>query len=90
MESDGADARRWYLTSSALLSGGDLAIPLDGSAIGQSLRTAVLPLWNAYSCFSLYANIDEIELEADIPAGAHRFDYDLDGRALTIAVARVE
>ena len=58
MESDGADARRWYLTSSALLSGGDLAIPRDGSAIGQSLRTAVLPLWNAYSFFSLYANID--------------------------------
>lgn len=58
MESDGADALRWYLTSSALLSGGDLAIPRDGSAIGQSLRTAVLPLWNAYSFFSLYANID--------------------------------
>lgn len=32
----------------------------------------------------------EIRLGADIPAGAHRFDYDLDDRALTIAVARVD
>src|SRR5665213_1758016 len=31
----GADALRWYMVSSPLLSGGDLAMPKDGKAIGE-------------------------------------------------------
>jgi isoleucyl-tRNA synthetase len=58
LETEGADALRWYMASSPLLSGGDVSLPRDGRLIGQSLRTAVLPLWNAYSFFVLYANID--------------------------------
>ena len=56
----GADALRWYMVSSPLLSGGDLAMPKDGKAIGESVRAVLLPLWNAYSFFTLYANIDGI------------------------------
>jgi isoleucyl-tRNA synthetase len=56
----GADALRWYMVSSPLLSGGDLAMPKDGKAIGESIRAVLLPLWNAYSFFTLYANIDGI------------------------------
>ncbi len=54
----GADALRWYMISSPLLSGGDLSIPREGSGIGQALRQAIIPLWNAYYFFTLYANID--------------------------------
>ena len=34
----GADALRWYMISSPLLSGGDLAMPKDGRAIGETVR----------------------------------------------------
>jgi len=56
----GADALRWYMISSPLLVGGDLAMPKDGRAIGEAVRGVLLPLWNAYSFFTLYANIDGI------------------------------
>ncbi|HMN87688.1 MAG TPA: isoleucine--tRNA ligase, partial [Bauldia sp.] len=56
----GADALRWYMVSSPLLSGGDLAMPKDGRAIGDAVRQVLLPIWNAYSFFTLYANIDGI------------------------------
>ncbi|HVY21320.1 MAG TPA: isoleucine--tRNA ligase [Bauldia sp.] len=56
----GADALRWYMMSSPLMSGGDLAMPKDGKAIGEAVRAVLLPLWNAYSFFTLYANIDGI------------------------------
>ncbi len=59
----GADALRWYMVSSPLLSGGDLALPKDGKAIGQPIRQVMLPLWSAYSFFTLYANIDGIRAE---------------------------
>jgi isoleucyl-tRNA synthetase len=57
----GADALRWYMVSSPLLSGGDLAMPKDGRAIGDAVRQVLLPIWNAYSFFTLYANIDGIK-----------------------------
>ena len=56
----GADALRWYMVSSPLLSGGDLAMPKDGRAFGDAVRQVLLPIWNAYSFFTLYANIDGI------------------------------
>ena len=57
----GADALRWYMVSSPLLSGGNLAMPKDGRAIGDAVRQVLLPLWNAYSFFTLYANVDGIK-----------------------------
>ncbi len=54
----GADAMRWYLVSSPLLSGGDLAMARDGRHIAETVRQVILPVWNAYSFFTLYANID--------------------------------
>ncbi len=57
----GADALRWYMVSSPLLAGGDLAMPKDGRAIGDAVRQVLLPLWNAYSFFTLYANVDGIK-----------------------------
>ena len=50
----GADAMRWYLLSSTILRGGDLAVTENG--IRESVRHVVLPIWNSYSFFTLYAN----------------------------------
>ena len=56
----GADAMRWYMVSSPLMTGGDLAIDKDGSGIAQTVRQVIIPLWNAYYFFTLYANADGI------------------------------
>ena len=50
----GADAMRWYLLSSTILRGGDLAVTENG--IRDSVRHVVLPIWNTYSFFTMYAN----------------------------------
>jgi isoleucyl-tRNA synthetase len=57
----GADALRWYMVSTPLMNGGDLAIPQDGAAIGQVRNMVMNPIWNAYSFFALYANADKIK-----------------------------
>jgi isoleucyl-tRNA synthetase len=50
----GADAMRWYLLSSTILRGGDFAVTENG--IRESVRHIVLPMWNTYSFFTMYAN----------------------------------
>jgi isoleucyl-tRNA synthetase len=50
----GADAMRWYLLSSTILRGGDLAVTENG--VRESVRHVVLPIWNTYSFFTMYAN----------------------------------
>jgi len=59
-DTHGADALRWYMLSSPLMAGGDLAMPRDGRDIGKAARQVIFRLWNAYSFFTLYANIDGI------------------------------
>lgn len=54
----GADALRWYMLSSPLLVGGDLAVAKDGRGIAQALRQAIIPIWSSYYFFTLYANAD--------------------------------
>ena len=51
---DGADAMRWFLMSSPILRGGNLVVTEQG--IRDGVRQVVLPLWNAWSFFALYAN----------------------------------
>ena len=52
----GADALRWYFMSSPIVRGGDTRISDQG--IDDVTRQVMLPIWNAYSFFTLYANID--------------------------------
>ncbi|MGY6500203.1 MAG: isoleucine--tRNA ligase [Acidimicrobiales bacterium] len=54
----GADALRWYLMSSPILRGGDLRMNEDASDIVEVTRQVLMPIWNAYSFFTLYANAD--------------------------------
>jgi isoleucyl-tRNA synthetase len=52
----GADAMRWMLMSSPVLRGGDM--PVTEPAIRDSVRHVLLPLWNVWYFFSLYANAE--------------------------------
>ncbi len=51
---DGADAMRWFLMSSPILRGGNLVVTEQG--IRDSVRQVLIPLWNSWSFFTLYAN----------------------------------
>ncbi len=51
---DGADAMRWFLMSSPILRGGNLVVTEQG--IRESVRQVLIPLWNSWSFFTLYAN----------------------------------
>jgi isoleucyl-tRNA synthetase len=51
---DGADAMRWFLMSSPILRGGNLIV--TEQAIREGVRQVLIPLWNAYYFFTLYAN----------------------------------
>jgi isoleucyl-tRNA synthetase len=52
----GADAMRWMLMSSPVLRGGDM--PVSESTIRDAVRQVLLPLWNVWYFFSLYANAE--------------------------------
>ncbi|MFC4072408.1 isoleucine--tRNA ligase [Actinoplanes subglobosus] len=55
----GSDAMRWMLMSSPVLRGGDM--PVTEPAIRDSVRQVLLPLWNVWYFFSLYANASGYE-----------------------------
>ena len=52
----GSDAMRWFLVSSPVLRGGDM--PVTEAGIRDAVRQVLLPLWNVWYFFSLYANAD--------------------------------
>ncbi len=57
----GSDTMRWFLVSSAVLSGGDLVIPKEARELAQVQREAISPLLNSFAFFSLYANLEDFE-----------------------------
>lgn len=54
----GADAMRWFLVANPILKGGNLMVSEGGDEIISVLKDVMLPLWNVYYFFTLYANID--------------------------------
>ncbi len=54
LDRDGSDAMRWFLMSSPILRGGTLIVTEEG--IRESVRQVLLPMWNAWHFFALYAN----------------------------------
>lgn len=53
----GSDAVRWSLMSSPVLRGGNLVVAEEG--IREAVRHVLLPLWNAWYFFALYAGTVE-------------------------------
>ena len=58
LDSIGSDALRWFLVSSPVLKGGNLAVDQEGKEIAKAARVAQIPMWNAYYFFTLYANAE--------------------------------
>ncbi|MEV8338880.1 isoleucine--tRNA ligase [Leucobacter sp. NPDC077196] len=58
---DGSDAMRWFLMASPVVRGGNLVVTEEG--IREGVRQFILPLWNTWYFFSLYANADGITAE---------------------------
>ncbi|GAA4713945.1 isoleucine--tRNA ligase [Phytohabitans rumicis] len=57
--SHGSDAMRWMLMSSPVLRGGDM--PVTEGLIRDAVRQVLLPLWNVWYFFTLYANASGYE-----------------------------
>jgi isoleucyl-tRNA synthetase len=53
----GADAIRFYMANSPLLNGGNMDFKEEG--IVEVIKKVILPMWNTYSFFTTYANIDK-------------------------------
>src|SRR5258708_12820379 len=58
----GSDAMRWLLMASPILRGGDIAVSEGG--VRDAVRQAILPLWNSYYFFALYANAESHQARA--------------------------
>jgi isoleucyl-tRNA synthetase len=58
----GSDAMRWFLLSSSILRGTDLIVTEQG--IRDSVRQVLLPIWNTYSFFTLYANASNYQAKS--------------------------
>ncbi len=58
LDTIGSDALRWFLVSSPVLKGGNLAVDKEGKEIAKAARVAQIPLWNAFYFFTLYANAE--------------------------------
>ena len=54
----GSDTLRWFLVSSPVLKGGNLAVDQEGKEIVKAARVAQIPFWNAFYFFTLYANAE--------------------------------
>ncbi len=78
MNEQGADALRWYLFTSAPSS---LPRRFSAELVGESLRRFMLTLWNTYSFFVTYANIDGFDPEGH----AAYWSGDIGGSSLSSA-----
>ncbi len=55
---EGADAMRWYLLSSAVLRGQDVV--LEEKAMTEPVRQVLNPIWNSWYFLALYGGTDDI------------------------------
>ncbi|MCX7040763.1 MAG: isoleucine--tRNA ligase, partial [Spirochaetes bacterium] len=57
----GADAMRLFLVDSAVLKAEDLRY--SDAGVKEMVKNVIIPLWNAYSFFVTYANIDGVTVD---------------------------
>ena len=72
LNAQGADALRWYLYSSSPPGNSKR---FSENLVDETLRDFLLTLWNTYSFFVLYANLDKPDLSRNVPV-AERSEID--------------
>ncbi|MBE0415622.1 MAG: isoleucine--tRNA ligase [Dehalococcoidia bacterium] len=77
LDSHGADALRWYLLTS---SPAGSVRSFSAELVGEALRRFLLTLWNVYSFFVTYANIDKFDPRSavDVPYESGQSGAELD------------
>ena len=65
MDSYGADAMRFYLMNSPVVKADDMRFSEKG--VSDVVRNFILPIWNSYSFFVTYANIDKWDPKFNLP-----------------------
>ena len=66
LNTSGSDAMRWFLLSSAIVHGGNVCMDYEGKEVAKAMRQSLMPLWNAYYFFCLYANAEGIKAKETI------------------------
>ena len=64
LEEQGADALRWYLYASSPPGNQKR---FSQNLVDETLRDFFMTLWNTYSFFVLYANLDQPDLTQEVP-----------------------
>jgi len=75
LEKYGSDVLRYYFMSSPLMSGDDMS--MSEKDLDQIQKGMLRMLWNTYSFFVLYANIDKFEVKSkkyQVPENANLLD----------------
>ena len=73
IDAHGADALRWYLYAAAP-AGNSRRFSVD--LVAEAVRTFLLTLWNTYSFFVTYANIDGFDPDSSPPPVSERPELD--------------
>lgn len=77
LDRDGSDAMRWFLMSSSVLRGGNLAVTEEG--IRSGVREFLLPLWNSWYFFATYANASDPSTRSGTePSGGYEAEWRTD------------
>lgn len=63
LDTMGSDALRWFLISSPAVKAGNAMVDQEGKEVAKAARKAVMPFWNAYYFFCLYANAEGVRAE---------------------------
>ena len=59
----GSDSLRFTMLSSGVTKGQELLIDKEGKMLYDVFRLSIKPIWNAYHFFTLYANIDQVNVK---------------------------
>ncbi|MDD3669275.1 MAG: isoleucine--tRNA ligase [Alphaproteobacteria bacterium] len=60
LDTMGSDALRWFFNASPVVKGGNVAMDLEGKEVQKAARKTLIPMWNAYYFFCLYANAEGV------------------------------
>ena len=65
LETYGADAIRLFILGSNFMKAEPVGVDKEGKVFGDTIKTILTPLWNAYHFFTLYANAGNITAQYD-------------------------